>query len=610
MSGITGWVSREHDLTLEKTVIEDMTASLSRRGPDGGGVWVQPGVALGHQLLATEHVAVRQPITAATPAGPLGIVYDGQVYNHLRLREELSRAGHAFHTDDHAETILRGYLEWGDAVAERLNGMYAFAIWDGRSRELILVRDRMGLKPLYFYPLPDGVLFGSEPKAIFANPRAERVIEAGGMCEIFSGFNRTPGNAIWSGMRELYPGSLVTVGPAGSRERAYWRLVAEPHQDDQQTTVATAREMLGECVRMQMPAAGTCCVLLSGGLDSSVIAGLVAEHAREQGRRTQTFTIDFVDQDKYFKAHLVPALPDTPFAHDVAKYARTEHTDLVFDHETVADPAVRQACIDARDLPVGFGDRDLSFYLMSRAVSERCRVALSGDGGGQTFGPYPARRDHEPAGSDPWQPRRIPLDDDALVSAAFLAAIGRDEYVRQHTAEAMRQTPILDGDSETDRRVRASYYLSMTRMPHWATAERRDRVGVNAGLEVRGPYFDHRLIQYLFNAPWPLKAFDGKEKSLLRAVGGELIPVSVRERRKKGYPGILHIGYTAALQQQVGELARSNHAVLEFYDRQQVADATSSDPEAVSRGQQFGMERLLDLAMWADSKRPTFKLSW
>lgn len=609
MSGITGWVSHDRDLRTHHEAINKMTATLRHRGPDKEGVWVQPHAALGHRLLVSDHTdSTAQPVTIETSGGPLGIVLDGQLYNRSDLRHELHRKGQEFLANSDAETVLRGYLAWGPGVAQRMRGVYAFAIWDGRSRELILVRDRMGNKPLYFYPLSDGLLFGSEPKAIFANSLTRRIIEAEGMCEIYSGFNRTPGNAVWSGMFEVRPAGRVTVSGADRSEHSYWQLTAKPHHDDQQTTILKARELLNECVDEQMPASDPYCVLLSGGLDSSVITGMLGEHARRNGRKVRTFTVDFAEQSKFFRADLVPARPDTPFARDVAEYVGAEHTEIIFDHEVIADPALRRTCVAARDLPVGFGDRDMSFYLMCQSVRKYSNNAMTGDGGGQTFGPYPAKRAHEADQSDPWRPRRIPLDDDALVDPKFLASIGRDDYLRNGTAATMRDAPTLSGENEIDRRVRASYFMSMTRMPHWATAERRDRISGRAGLEIRTPYFDHRIIEYLFNTPWPLKAFDGKEKSLLRAVGGSFIPDSIKSRQKKGYPGILHVRYTEALQHQVADLIGSNHLVLGFYDRKQVAAAVRQPPETVSTAQKFGMERLLDLAAWTDITRPTFNL--
>jgi asparagine synthase (glutamine-hydrolysing) len=588
-----------------------MTATLARRGPDGTGSWIQPHVGLGHRRLAIPSGGHgEQPMVAMSSAGlPVAVVFDGQIYNQVGLRQELRRLGHHFSTESDAEVVLRGYLEWGEGIAEQLTGMYAFAVWDAREQRLLLVRDRMGLRPLYYYPLPGGVLFGSEPKAILVHPQAEAVVDAEGMCEIFSGFNRTPGAAIWSGMRELPHAGLVSVDASGIRESAYWQLTAEPHTDDQEATIATVRELLSGSVLEQLPADGPWCVQLSGGMDSSVLTALASLHASERDRTVRTFTVDFTDQDKYFKGNLVPEnRADTPFAHDVVHRLGTEHTDIMLDPATLADPAVRRTCVEARDNPAGFGDRDMSFYLICRAIRDHAPVVFNGDGGGQVVGPYPSARGRDSESSEPGRPRAIPLPDEALIDAGFLSAIGRDEYVRAGTAATMARAPLLDGETEMDRRIRGYYYLSMMRMPSWATSERRDRLSASAGIEVRTPYYDHRLIQYLFNTPLRMKIFDGREKSLLRAIGADLVPASVRERKKKGYPGVLDLRYTAELQRQAGEIAASGHGALAFHDQRKVAAAVKEDPARVSQAQQFGMERLLDLAAWMDVRKPAFKL--
>jgi asparagine synthase (glutamine-hydrolysing) len=611
VSGITGWVCFERDLTAERTTIEDMTATLARRGPDGGGIWVQPHAAFGHRRLAVPSGGLGdQPLVATSSAGlPVAIVYDGQVYNHASLRAELQRLGHHFRTEGDAEVVLHGYLEWGDDVVRRLTGMYAFAVWDASEQKLILVRDRMGLRPLHYYPLADGVLFGSEPKAILAHPLAAAVVDAEGMCEIFSGFNRTPGAGIWSGMRELRHAGLVTVDASGIRESAYWQLTAEPHAADEETTIATVRELLSGCILEQLPGGEPWCVQLSGGMDSSVLTALASLHAKEHGRTVHTFTVDFTDQDKYFKANLVPEnRADTPYAHDVVRLLGTEHTDIMLDPVSLADPAIRRICVEARDNPAGFGDRDMSFYLICQAIKDHALVVFNGDGGGQVVGPYPSSRGQDGERSEPGQPRRIPLPDEALIDEGYLSAIGRDEYLRARTAATMAQAPVLDGEGEMERRIRGYYYLSMIRMPSWATSERRDRLSASAGIEVRTPYYDHRLIQYLFNTPLRMKIFDGREKSLLRAIGADLLPVSVKERKKKGYPGVLDLRYTAELQRQAGELAASGHAALEFHDKRKVAEAVREEPVRVTLAQQFGMERLLDIAAWIDVRKPAFKL--
>ena len=252
-----------------------------------------------------------------TPHGDVVMVYSGEAYNFKELRDELIAKGESFRTSSDTEVVLRGYLQWGEALADRLNGMYAFAIWDSRDRKLVMIRDRMGIKPFYFYPTPDGVLFGSEPKAILANPLAKRVVDVDGLREMLVPV-KTPKHAVWKGMREVEPGHASSPSTSTvSRERTYWRLESKLHTDDRDTTVARVRELLDDIVRRQLVADVPECVLLSGGLDSSAITAL---SARELSVPVRTFAVDFVDQAENFKPNELRPTMDTPYVHDVAEH--------------------------------------------------------------------------------------------------------------------------------------------------------------------------------------------------------------------------------------------------------------------------------------------------
>src|ERR1700760_2850867 len=284
MCGITGWVDFDRDLTRERTLIDAMTETMACRGPDASGVWTDQHAALGHRRLAVIDIpGGAQPMSISTPNGDVAMVYSGEAYNFTELRDELGKAGHKFTTSSDTEVVLRGYLQWGDAVPRRLNGMYAFAIWDSRDRKLVMIRDRMGIKPFYFYPTSDGVLFGSEPKAILANPIAKRVVGIDGLRELFAPV-KTPKKALWEGMAEVEPGTIVTVDERGIRERSYWRLESKLHTDDRDTTVAHVRELLDDIVRRQLVADVPECVLLSGGLDSSAMTAVAARQLADTGQ--------------------------------------------------------------------------------------------------------------------------------------------------------------------------------------------------------------------------------------------------------------------------------------------------------------------------------------
>jgi len=239
MCGICGWVSFGRDLSAEHAAVESMTETMACRGPDDRGTWLTEHAALGHRRLAIIDLpGGRQPMSVRTPNGPVVMVYSGEAYNFTELRKELIGRGHRFHTDSDTEVVLEAYLEWGDAFAERLNGMYAFAIWDSRENKLVMVRDRMGIKPFYYYETADGVLFGSEPKAILANPLASARINSDGLRELLD-MVKTPEHAIFTGMYEVRPGHLLRIRREGLTEHRYWALEAKDHTDSLDKTVGT-----------------------------------------------------------------------------------------------------------------------------------------------------------------------------------------------------------------------------------------------------------------------------------------------------------------------------------------------------------------------------------
>lgn len=284
MCGITGWVAYDRDLTLERPVLDAMTATQVCRGPDAGGLHLERHAALGHRRLAVIDVEGGvQPMTVEHDGRTLAaLTYSGEVYNHRELRAELEAAGHRFRTRSDTEVVLHAYLEWGEHLAERLNGMFAFAVWDARSEELLLVRDRMGVKPLHYHPTPDGVVFGSEPKALLAHPDVPAVVDLDGLRELLA-LARTPGLTPYRGIAEVRPGHVVRVRRTGVTVRRYWALEAREHTQDLATTVATVRALLDDIVHRQLDADVPLCSLLSGGLDSSAVTALAAKALRAAG---------------------------------------------------------------------------------------------------------------------------------------------------------------------------------------------------------------------------------------------------------------------------------------------------------------------------------------
>ena len=583
-----------------------MTETMACRGPDAADSWTSTHAALGHRRLAVIDLpGGAQPMHVTTDDGDVALVYSGEAYNYTELRAELRTRGHRFTTDSDTEVVLRGYLEWGEALPEKLNGMYAFALWDGRTDQLVMVRDRLGIKPFYYFETDDGVLFGSEPKALLANSLCPPVVDADGLRALFA-FAKTPGNAVWSGMRELRPGYLATLDRNGLREHCYWTLSTTDARPGQDEAVAHVRELLEDITARQLVADVPRCTLLSGGLDSSALTALAAKHLARDGEVVRSFAVDFPDQAEHFQSLDVSPTQDTPYVHEVARHVTCEHRDIILDGSTLADPAVRRAAVGARDLPLGIGDRDNSLYLLFKAVREESTVALSGESADEVFGGYPWFHDERAqADTFPWLAgREIPFGG-GLLEQGLARHLDLESYLGDQYRTAVAETPVKEGESAAEAKMRQVSYVHLTRMVQ-QLLDRKDRMSMAVGLEVRVPFCDHRLVEYVFDTPWSLKTFDGREKSLLRGATRDLLPQSVADRKKSGYPGTFDPAYLAAVQSQTAQLLADDHPALELCDRAVLRRAVDSGASAsfLERGV---LERALDLGTWFDLHHPTVK---
>jgi asparagine synthase (glutamine-hydrolysing) len=595
--GITGWVDYERDLTAEREAALAMTRTMRFRGPDDEGLWTDPHVALGHRRLAVIDVEGGvQPMSE----GPATIVYSGEAYNFRELRRELEAHGHRFRTRSDTEVVLQAYLRWGPDLVDRLNGMFAFAIWDRRTEELLLARDRMGIKPLYYAPTPHGVLFGSEPKAILANPMFTARIDDEGLCEVLT-MVKTPGHAIFSGMREVVPGHTVRVSREGRTDRTYWSLTAREHTDDIPTTVRHVRELLDDIVERQLISDVPLCTLLSGGLDSSALTALADQALGPESVRS--FAVDFVDETGGFIPDELRDTSDTPYVHDVAKHVGSLHNDVVLSTAQLASSRVMDRVLRARDLP-GLGDMDSSLFLLFEEIRRHSTVALSGESADEVFGGY--RWFHDPAAVNadtfPWAGTSFSNGRD-LLDTGLLARTAEYQARRYH--EALDEVPHLPGVSAYERRMREICYLHLTRMVR-VLLDRKDRLSMAVGLEVRVPYCDHRLVEYVFNTPWSYKTYDGREKSLLRGAVADALPESVVQRVKSPYPATQNASYEEAIRKQLSEVLADSSAPIQPYLNAEAVREALRHPLGNSSLQRdrIALERAVTLNDWLTAYRP------
>ncbi|MFF2731548.1 asparagine synthase (glutamine-hydrolyzing) [Streptomyces sp. NPDC058008] len=575
MCGIAGWIDFTRDLGEERSVVDAMTRTMACRGPDDEGVWIDRHAAIGHRRLSVIDLeGGRQPMTAEEDGRTLAVLtFSGEIYNFRELRSDLVSRGHRFRTRSDTEVVLRGYLEWGEGVVDKLNGMFAFAVWDVRSQELLLVRDRMGVKPLYYYPTADGVLFGSEPKTILAHPGIPRRINTDGLRELLD-MVKTPEHAIFTGMHEVRPGHTVRVRREGLVKRCYWALEAHEHTDTLQQTIDTVRGLLEDTVCRQLISDVPLCSLLSGGLDSSAITALAAKAlAAEGGGPVRSFSVDFVGAEENFVPDPLRSTPDAPFVRDLVQHVAAEHKEILLNSDDLSDPGVRAAVLAATDLPpMWYGDLWPSLYLLFQAVRERSTVALSGESADELFGGYSWFHDPEvlTAETFPWLTTTpgpfydgTPLFDGGLLSTLDIPGYRRSSY-----GDAIAEVPVLAGETGLEKRMREISYLNLTRFLN-TLLDRKDRMSMAVGLEVRVPFCDHRLVEYVFNAPWAMKTFDGREKSLLRAATRDVLPESIAKRVKAPYPSTQDSGYEKKLRDRLAEvIGRGDAPILPLLDLQ------------------------------------------
>jgi asparagine synthase (glutamine-hydrolysing) len=551
-----------------------MTRTLAHRGPDDVGYHVSPHALFGHRrLVVVDPEGGRQPMFYTHDGNTYTIIYNGELYNTEDLRRELLTRGHAFGGWSDTEVLLHAFAEWGEGCLEKLNGIYAFAVWDEKKERLFLARDRIGVKPLFYCRKSGAFLFASELKALLKHPHVPPRVNASGLAEIFAvGPARTPGHGVFAGIDELRPGYCLTYDREGLRLKQYWALQSAAHPDDFETSVAIVKDLVFDAVKRQLVSDVPLCVLLSGGLDSSAISAIAADvYKSERCEKIRTFSIDYVDNDRNFRAGQFQPNPDAPWVKIVSDYLGTEHADFLIDTPELVEALYPSVL--ARDLP-GMTDVDSSLLAFSRRIKKHATVGLSGECADEVFGGYPWFYFQAEKDTFPWA-QRLP-ERLKMLSPELLNTIRPREYVAERYREALSEVPHFDGDTKENTRMRSLFYLNLTRwMP--TLLDRKDRMSMAVGLELRVPYCDHRLVEYVWNVPWEFKNYNGREKGLLRLALQGLLPEDVLWRKKSPYPKTHNPNYIEALRILTNiMLDDASSPILPLIDKSAVRDLAAT----------------------------------
>lgn len=561
MCGIAGWIHWHMDLANHIDVVKQMRDTLAARGPDAENSWVEEHAALAHCRLAVIDIdGGAQPMVKDYCGETYVIVYNGELYNTVELRNKLQGLGHHFVSSYDTEVLLTAFVEWQEQCLNFLNGIFAFAVWRKRARTLFIARDRLGVKPLFYSLKGDSLVFASEIKALLVHPDVEPVLNRTGLAEIIAvGPARTPGIGVFENIFELKPGHYMYYNRSGLFKKQYWQLQSKRHEHTFAETVEHVRELFEDAVRRQLVSDVPLGTLLSGGLDSSVITAYAHKSSLADGLGPlQTFSVDYVDNDKHFRPNEFQPNSDEMWIRRVNEFLGSESHYIRIDNKRLVD-ALRDAVI-ARDLP-GMADIDSSLMIFSQEIKKHVTVALSGECADEVFGGYPWFKNlsAEPMTMFPW----VRNFDERMniFSQEILNIIQPKAYLERRYREAIAEVPRLDGEVGQAARIREMFYINLTRwMP--TLLDRKDRMSMACGLEIRVPFCDHRLIEYVWNVPWEMKYHNQIEKGLLRKALEGILPDDVLYRKKSPYPKTHNPAYLNAMKQSVKEILHEGNSPL------------------------------------------------
>ena len=583
MCGIVGFVDYKKDLTNSKNTLVKMNNTLTKRGPDEDGYYIKEHIAIAHKrLIVIDPHGGKQPMLKTYSENEYSIVYNGQIYNSKELYSILQENGFDFETRSDTEVLLKSFIYFGADVVKHLNGIFAFAIWNNKKQELFLARDHFGIKPL-FYTINDGTfLFASEIKALFEYPSVEKIIDKQGISELFGiGPAHTPGTTVFKNIFELKPAHFAIYNKSGLHIKRYWKLQSKPHTDSFGKTCETISFLLDDSIQKQLVSDVPLGIMLSGGLDSSIITAYASNYCKTKGLPPlDTFSVDYVDNDKNFIKNDFQPDSDNYYIDIMINKFKTNHHKIIIDTPELAE-TLEDAMI-ARDHP-GMADVDSSFLLFCKHIKKDVTVCLSGECSDEIFAGYPwfFREDALNSGTFPWSIAY--KERQKLLNLNFSEKINLKEYIDYRYNESINEVDILDLDDLNTAEKRKISYLTI----NWfmqTLLDRADRTSMYNGLELRVPFCDYRLVEYLWNVPWEIKALNGREKGLLRYIVKDLLPSEIVDRKKSPYPKTHNPTYLSKVKTMLSNIIENKKAPINnLLNRNYILDILNTNGKTFTR---------------------------
>ena len=571
MSGIAGIIG----MTTTEEIVELLLLSMKHRGPDLSSAhhWMD------NQLLQTDHVKSCHdqvlPFTIEWAGERYTIVFDGILFNREEIRQELLLEKNQLEGGGDAELMLRAYIAWREEFLKRVNGVFAVAIAHEREDKLFLARDRMGVKPLFYKMHKTGLLFASEIKTILTYPGVEAQLDAQGAGEILLlGPGRTPGSGVFKNIFELKPGEWALYKKGNLELHTYWKLQDRPHTESFDETAEHVRFLVTDAVRCQLPVDNSAGTMLSGGLDSSLVAAICARELDVKGRRLDTFSLDYLKNEEYFTPNRFQPNMDTEYIRIMQDALDSEHHWTVLEPENLLDEIGPSTV--ARDLP-GMADVDASLLAFCRRIKPHTGIVLSGECADEIFGGYPWYRDPEMRDHDGFPWARSVDERIAFLQGWITNALRPKEFIQERYLQTIHQADIHPDNTPCERRIKELVNLNILWFMQ-TLLDRGDRMGNSAGIEIRVPFCDYRIAEYLYGVPWKYKAYKGYEKGLLRKAMEGILPQSVLYRKKSPFPKTYDPAYLGRVSQMLrAVLDDKNAPILQLVRRDALENLLNQD---------------------------------
>ena len=548
------------NLYASASTIDSMKQTMVKRGPDDFNIFQEEDVTLLHARLAVIDIeGGRQPMTLPFQGETYTIVYNGELYNTEELRTELKKLGHEFRGHSDTEVLLHGFAQWGRGVLERLNGIFAFAVWESKAKRLFLARDRIGVKPLFYTMHQGGLLFASEIKTILKYPDFRAAIDVEGASELLLiGPGRSPGCGVFKGVKEIEPGCYATWEQGRLTDKRYWQLTDGPHTESFDETAEHVRWLVEDAIRRQLVSDVPIGCFLSGGLDSSLICAVAADHLKEQGRRLDTFSVDYDRNREFFVPGKFQPNSDADYLGPMEEFLGANPHRVVLTADQLG--AALEESTEARDLP-GMADVDFSLLLLCREIRKDVTVALSGECADEIFGGYPWYRDPDvrARAGFPWSQNIA--ERRSLLTGKLACMTDAREYVMSRYAKTLLESDIDPDAPPVEKQTKQMVNLNF-RWFMQTLLDRKDRMSMHSSLEVRVPFCDYRIAEYLYRIPWEMKDHGGYEKGLLRHAMHGWLPETILWRKKSPYPKTHDPRYLALMRKRLDALLEDKHAPI------------------------------------------------